>query len=897
MREKILTSIADIAFRRTLLIIWIIIILTLIMGALASRLRITTKWSDIMPSENPMAKEFNRILEQYNTASVIIVVIKGDETRIKRFADEIAPEFERLEEFINRVDYKIDRDFLLNHGFMLQREDDLRNIKGIFKRLDLLPFLTQLNDSFEKEYIEDKESISTREKENNAVRFLDGIQNWLKTMMLYASNGSNLKPEKAEKAVDRLLLGDNYFISQDKQMLLMFLQPNFSIYDIETTVKGINRLDELINDKLQKYPGLMTGTTGTPTLARDEMEAVQSDMYITTIIAFIVIMALFIISFRMWIAPILAGITLIIGIIWAAAFAYLLYGKLNLMTSMFAVILVGLGIDFSIHIISLYTERRSHGDSVALSLKTALNKSGTGIITGALTTAAAFFTLTISDSQGLSQFGVIAGIGVISCMLSTIIVLPAMISLREKLLKTSKGRGRGFSGREFIFLGNFSQYISRRFILFLTGLIILTAFLLYRALNIKFDYNYLNMEPVGLKSIILQDEMIEKFDISADFTLITAETVEEARSFTEKVKKLKLVGMVESISNYIPSAEQQKRRIPHIIEIRDNLIKNRGDESLNAKNPEKLLSELQRLEFNIIEFSDLAYLGGQEKVDRKCREIVGDPDNPGSENIIENLMRYLRNNKDTAVKNLNLFQSHYKPYLRKTALKMTSVEPITLENIPRNIYQRFASKMDDNFLVTIYPREQVWNFEFLNRFTEDIRKIDPRATGIPPLFLEMVNIIRRDGKRATVLTIIVVFTLLLLDFRNMRTAVLAMVPLIFGSIWMVGTMNLAGLMLTFVNIMGIPLILGIGIDDGVHILHRYRMEGKGKIGTVMSSTGKAVFLTSLTTMMGFGSLKFATYRGLGSLGTALFIGVGVCFLASVLILPALIGLFERNKKG
>ncbi len=95
--------------------------------------------------------------------------------------------------------------------------------------------------------------------------------------------------------------------------------------------------------------------------------------------------------------------------------------------------------------------------------------------------------------------------------------------------------------------------------------------------------------------------------------------------------------------------------------------------------------------------------------------------------------------------------------------------------------------------------------------------------------------------------------------------------------------------------MGLPLIIGIGIDDGVHILHRYRVEGPGKIRTVFSSTGKAVLLTSITTMLAFGSLVFATYRGLGSLGIALFIGVGACFLTSIIVLPALLGLTERRE--
>jgi predicted RND superfamily exporter protein len=103
-------------------------------------------------------------------------------------------------------------------------------------------------------------------------------------------------------------------------------------------------------------------------------------------------------------------------------------------------------------------------------------------------------------------------------------------------------------------------------------------------------------------------------------------------------------------------------------------------------------------------------------------------------------------------------------------------------------------------------------------------------------------------------------------------------------------MELAGLMITFMNIMAIPMIIGIGVDDGVHIVHRYNVEGSGAHHTVFSSTGRAVLLTALTTMLGFGSLALATLRSLGSLGIALFIGVAACFVASILVIPPLAGL-------
>jgi len=122
---------------------------------------------------------------------------------------------------------------------------------------------------------------------------------------------------------------------------------------------------------------------------------------------------------------------------------------------------------------------------------------------------------------------------------------------------------------------------------------------------------------------------------------------------------------------------------------------------------------------------------------------------------------------------------------------------------------------------------------------------------------------------------------------------MAMIPLACGVFWMVGFMHLIGMQINVVNIIGLPLIIGIGIDDGVHIMHRWKHEGKGKIRTIFSSTGKAIFLTSLTTMFAFGSLVFSIFRGWASFGGALFIGVGACFLTTVIILPGILGLIEK----
>jgi hopanoid biosynthesis associated RND transporter like protein HpnN len=876
---------------------WVIIgliVLTIFAGFSAQHLKITTRWSDLLPVHDPMVKEFNHIIQEYTSASNTIIVVQGEETQIKQFCEEIVPQIKVLTQYVERVDYKVDEDFIHNHGFMLMRTQDLEKSVAIFEDLNLTPLLAHINDNFEAVY-SGEEGLSTKEKEDNAVLYLDGLQFWIQTMDKFISQPHDVNQALADSAVNRFLIGEPYFISYDKRTLLIMVKPTFSILNTEKAVASTDSIQNMLNRTLPKFPEVKAGLTGTIPLCRDELVYSTNDMKFTSVIALILVLLLFILTFRMWSAPLLAVINLIVAITIAAGISAIFLKSLNLMTSMFIVIIIGLGIDYSIHIISLYSERRAR-DGLVTAIEQTLARSGSGIITGGLTTAAAFFALMISQTRGIKEMGLILGIGILCAMLTTLIGLPAFLVARERITERIRHRPPRPVNVEFRILGEFGKIMTRRPALFLIIGIGLTAFFMYQTLHVKFDYNYLNMEPKGIASVVLQDTMINAFDLSPDFAMVTATSIEESWEIAEQAKKTPSVSMVEDISDYLPVKTQQTERLPYLEKIRAYLQTNTRKISMSKKNLSDVISQLERLEMNVYELSQLAYIGGQDKVDLKCQQIIGNPDDTSSHSMINQLIENLKQNQEHATRQLNLFQDYYEPILRKMAYAMANPEFITLNRLPESIKKRFLNKDGDKYLVTVFPKKQVWDFEFLRRFTEQMQRISPKITGSPLMFLRLIDYTGRDGLRATLLTLIVVFVLLLIDFRSLGFALLAMIPLIAGGFWMVGLLKTCGLMFTFVNVMGIPMIVGIGIDDGVHLLHRYRLEGLHKTSEVLKSTGKAILLTSLTTMVGFGSLLPAKYRGFTSLGALLVFGVGACFLTTVIILPSIIALIQRRNK-
>ena len=865
-----------------------ILVLTLFFAYRASTLQMRTGFDSLLPGDNPRTAEFNRILEEFENESNIMLLAKGNEDSLKAYARGVKPLLEDFDEWVASVHIQIPEDFYRRNALKLLPPDQLDNFGSMFYDPNLVPFLHNLNNSFEGEYQRNDEALQSRRDELAAVRFLDGLEMFV-DIQSAVMQGESIEGV-GQKAVDAITFGETYMLSPNKDMILILIEPTFNMMIEPAELQGsVDGIEKIIKEASTQF-GVTAGLTGSIVLGRDEYKAFTSDSWTVSILALIGIFILFVISFRMWVSPLLAILTVIMGVTWAMGFSSFLVEYLSMMTAMMSVILIGLGIDFSVHIISGYTEKRNQGLDVQIAMQETLLRFGPGITTGGITTGLAFLTLMISETVGMQELGIMAGMGIIFTMLATIIILPTMLVIRERVLKNfnkslqSKDVSYPFLGRIAIFTAKNRWFMGIIFLL-------LTGFLFNRALNMSVDYNYLNMEPVGLESIKLQEELIEAFDLSSDFVMFTTDNLDDARELTRRAREMETTGWVESISDYLPDSDGLEEQYRFLQDLRRNLESREIRKQMSSHDVKMYHKELERLEANIIELQDLAFLGGRDKVYDKAIKLVGEA---GDSVARGNITQFI-NALDTGLTKIELtyFQQQFSTAFKSTIIEMANTEPLTLDNLPSEIKNRFTGKSGNIFIINVYPEKNIWeDSRFLYRFTDEATELSEKATGLPPIFVELMDIMSKDGKKATYFAIIAVFFVLLIDFRSLKYALVGMVPLIFGAIWMTGLMEILGLKFTMMNILAVPLIIGIGIDDGVHILHRWKMEKN--LDIVYRSTGKAILLTSLTTMLGFGSLWFATYRGLGSMGIALFIGVGTCFLATLFIIPAILGLENKQ---
>jgi hypothetical protein len=219
--------------------------------------------------------------------------------------------------------------------------------------------------------------------------------------------------------------------------------------------------------------------------------------------------------------------------------------------------------------------------------------------------------------------------------------------------------------------------------------------------------------------------------------------------------------------------------------------------------------------------------------------------------------------------------------------------PITLANLPPCLRERFVGQ-SGRWLVQAYAKENLWDMAPLERFVAAIRTVDADATGKPFGTLEGLKAMQNGFARAGVYALFVIVAVLALDFRSVKYTAMAMVPLALGVILLLGVMGLTWHDLNPANMIALPLIVGVGVDNGVHVLHDFRNRTRRPY-SLAATTGKGIAVSALTTVLGFGALMVSSHRGLSSLGFVLALGVTTCMVAALVMLPALLHLVGEHR--
>ena len=869
--------------------------ITLIMGIGASRLKLEMTFYSMMPKGSQQVRDMKRIIENFPAASSIVVVLEAKEKddraqaeiAVKKAVDILSRELLKSEfsEYIIRVQGKLDIDFFKEHGLMLSKAEDIERVRRMYSNINLVPLFSHLNDDFEREYSGDEEKLS--DDEELAIAQFEGLEQILKVMESSAAS-ERISAEAASASIERFLFGSPYYLSRDSTMALLFIQPTFTINDFMLYAEIIPLMEKMIKERTETL-GVSAGLTGMLVVGKDEMVTSEQGLALSMLIAVMLILLLMILSFRMYSVPFISGIPLFVGIMWTMGLAGFTIKRLNIMTAMYMVVLLGLGIDYAIHLLTSFMQERDDGNDFTTSVGNSLKKSGAGIFTGALTTAVAFFMLVIARSNVVRELGVVAGFGILSELVAMIIMVPALLGFRNhRLVKKGKSESKLLEKFTpgFGIISSLGTKIKGRPALFVFLMLAAGILLATQAGKVDVEGNMMKMEAKGLESIELQDRMVEEFGMAPDVMSITMTDLDKMRPLGKRIKKLASVKAVESLIPYYPSVKEQFVRAGLVEKFKGEIAPQSPEDSVDTG---LLIEEIYRLEDNLLEMSDLAFMAGMDRMFHKLNILTGrnEDGQKVAETVIDRLIASIEENPESA-EGLAYFQRAFVPSFKEKLINMANTEQIVPDMIPPFILDSFRSRDGKDYLMNVIPTQNPWDEEYRKVFTGQLETITDKATGMVLAANQMLEIVNQDGIKAAIAALIAIFILLLIDFRNIKLSLVTLLPLLLAFLSLFGIMAITGIKFDFINIIAVPLLIGIGIDDVVHFNHRYLLEGKGNMDRVVAKIGRAVLLTTITTIIGFGSFIPSIMRAMRSTGIVLSIAMALAFLYSILLHPAVL---------
>lgn len=900
MRKKILDFMVKIAVEKRKNIYIAAALITLILGSCIYFLKMDMRWTALLPQNMPVVKEFTKIGNNFLQPANMIIAVSGENsTELEKITDEITEtinqnmiaengmtpdEIKEKNLFVKYVYGALPEKWLTENALKLQKVKDTERMVRIFDDSSILEYLKSMNDDFEREYT-DSENVKNQERK--IVMALNGLE-YMLDQIDSASQGAVLSDQTVERTVRDQTIGSPYSYSLDRKMVLVMVASSLPPDDADGMILMDKSLEKLMTPIQKKYPEYKIERTGMSAIARDEMDSVGPYTIGITFGAMLLIFILLAWNFRSAVTPLLNLVPIVLGIIWSMGLIAITIGTLNMITMMMMVVLLGLGIDFTIHLSSRFYEEISNGTSLEEALRLTISGTGKGVITGALTTAAAFYALMIADTPAIFQFGFCAGTGVVLTLIASLIILPALLASRYSL---NKRKGKNVKVvKEISFLGRLAVITNKHYVSVISVSILLFALGIVGGYLLEWEWNFMNLEPAGLRSVELQDEIVDRFKFSVTTSMYTVDSIEKSRELRKEFKSKRVVADVDDVSQWV-SREDYSDSVKYLKKLKNVHTLSKTD--FNSEyNRRTFADEVDRLWANMVEMQALSFTGGQDRIVEKINRIAGTRETRDDAKL--RILADRLADGDVKWETLQSFSDRFSESLYKKVGIMTSdLTPVELSDLPEKIKAQYKSKNEDRFIMHIFPKKNLYTRPDLENFQAAVSEIAPGVTGNPQLILKMNLETLREGKSAILAAIIVILFLLIIDFKRPLVSLVTFLPVLGSFCLTMGVMWIFRQKLNYLNMIALPVILGIGIDDGVHFMHRYIEEGHDNLSKAVKSVGRAMLMTSLTTMIGFGSLMVYLMRGMASLGFVLFFGVGFCFIVTMTFLPALMHLFDR----
>lgn len=643
---------------------------------------------------------------------------------------------------------------------------------------------------------------------------------------------------------------------------VIITQPRVDFSSLSPAAEAMERIREIARESgLTPESGVTVRLTGGVVISTEELESVTTGATNAGLVSLVLVTLLLawgIRSLRL-VLGILAA--LIVGLVWTAGFTTLAIGHLNLVSVAFAVLFIGLGVDFGIHFALRFREEcLRDGDP-----HNGLRRTGRGLAGPlalcAIAAAISFFSFVPTDYRGLSELGLIAGVGMFIAFVATFTMIPAFLTVFPPGAPAPAPAGR-----------KSPTLPDRR--------IAIAALILGGAAAAAVPFARFDLDPIKLRDP--STESVRTFrDLAATagaspYTIeLLAPSLSGAYTLAGKLRGLPEVDKTVTATDLVPT--EQAEKLVMIDDLNIFLAPLRLSAvaaELNATDREKAFIVLR----------DALTRGA-------ARDLPAVADLVAAAVRLNTALMLLDDGAKKSAFEAAVFR-HFSPQIERLK-KTLDAGSVALRDLPPEILHRYLAP-NGRARVQVYPAENLEDPEALKRFVEAVRTIAPDATDSPVEIIEAGKAVVNSVVTAALISVIAVTLMIFLVLRSVRDTLLVLIPLLLAALYTVAATVLLSMPFNFANVIVLPLLMGLGVANGIHLVSRAREESSGA-AAFSTTTPRAVIFSSLTTIASFGSLAVSSHRGTASMGELLVLSIGLTLVCTLVVLPALMQLWPKDE--
>jgi uncharacterized protein len=852
-----------------LVIVLLTIAVTAALGVFTVKnVTINTDTTDMLSPNLPFRRDFDAYRRAYPVfANNIVIVIEADDPdRAEDGADALYQRLQQDKGRFHHIFYPEGDRFFRQNGLLYVDTKDLQTLATSLSQAQ--PLLSTL--------ARDQSLRGLFEVLGLAVDSLgtpDGQpQQIARVLQRVAAVVEARDADKPRSLSWKELMGGQSLGGDDRRRIIV-LQPEVNFGSVSPAAEALREIRRHARELgLSPENGVRVRLTGTAAMDSEEIGSIADNTALSSALSFLVVAILLVLCFHSFRLLVASLVTLVVGVVWTGAFAIVAIGSFNLISIAFAVLFIGIGIDYSIHVALRYREMIGRGHKGGGALTAAGRSIGTALGLMAASSALGFFSFLPTDYRGVSELGLIAGFSMIVAFVTNVTVLPAMLALMP--LKAAAARPEMKDTERLVQSEHWLWRHSR-------GIVIAAAVVGLAALlalwGARFDRNPLNLKDTTVESVATAIELLNNPRLRVSTVSILVDSVAEIAPLAEKLKKLTSVHQVRSIYDYVPRDQPAKLDILEEIALQMTPI----------------LSPAERAAPPDADQRTAAITALRDKLKGALDQKRGGAIDADLKRLHDALDAFLKRGTDdlrTAGLEQDLVGSLPKRLdSLKTAL---AAKPVDFAALPESLRQRELSPAG-KVRIEVVPKDDLRDNRALRRFVDDVSSVAPHATGGPIVELHAGDAVVRAFATASLIAFVLIVAGLLLLLRSITDLLLILAPLLLASSVTVGIAVAAGLSFNFANIIVLPLLIGLGVSSGIHLVIRARRDTT--IELLHTTTPRAVLFSALTTITSFATLAISTHWGQASMGILLLIAMSVNLVCYLIVLPALLAYVEQRR--